>query len=634
MKRIFLILALLLGFSWIVKASDSGKLYLPLNIKKAYDQGTRSYDGNPGAKYWQNHSRYSIQAKFNPSTNILIGHEIIVYKNESPDTLQQLVLRLYQDFFKKGNLRDWPVAVEDLHNGVQIENLKINNRPVDLKNSHPSVRRYGTNLTVLIADTPLVPDGKITLEFNWQLHIPRKTSIRMGTYDSTSFFIGYWYPQMAVYDDIEGWDTYNFSGLQEFYNDFSDYDVTVTVPKNFVVWATGRLQNPSEVLRPKILERYLSAFKKEAIVHVITEKDLQEGNITAANDSNTFHFKAYHVPDFAFATSDHYLWDLSSLKLNTSPVRRVLIGAAYKDSAGHFDHVAEIAKKSVQYYSTEMPTVPFPYPSLTIFNGGGGMEYPMMVNESAINAWSSTVHVTTHEISHSYFPFMMGINERKYAWMDEGWATMLPFTLQHRLAPEYDPIKRTVQRYLQIAGSEYDIPMIVPTIVYGANARVFYRNESYNRPGIAYYLLEQMVGKDQFVKIMQEYIKRWQGKHPGPFDFFFTVNNVLNEDLSWFWKPWFFDFGYPDLALSLNGKKKDEIIVKVQKKGLLPVPICLQVQYADSSEEKIKKSINVWQNGTKAVLIPIKIKKPISQIILGNSHIPDVFKQDNVLKLK
>ncbi len=627
---LFVLSLLLFGVSFSF-GQENASLYVPVNIRKAYQNGTRAWDGRPGTNYWQNHAKYSIRATFDPANNRLNGRETVVYFNESPDTLKVLYLRLYQNLFKKGNLRDWPVSPKDIHNGVQILTVKINGVSVNLKSKKSGIKAYRTNLAIPLKEKPLAPGRQIILDLAWRLHIPRISKLRMGTYDSTSFFIGYWYPQMAVYDDIDGWDQFAYSGLQEFYNDFSDYDVKITVPKNFVVWATGRLQNIKQVFRPQIVKRYHDVFQTESIVHIITESDIRQQLVTAGNDSNTFHFKAVHVPDFAFATSDHYLWDATHL--NVKPDRDVLIAAAYPKDAGNFDRVAEIAKKSVRYYSAEMPAVPFPYPSLTVFNGGGGMEYPMMVNEGAPMLWRSTVHVTSHEIAHTYFPFMMGINERKYAWMDEGWATMLPFALQQRMAKGYDPIAGTVERYLRIAGTEYDVPMIVPTIMYGSNARMSYRNASYNRPGIAYYLLEQLIGKDRFVKLMREYIDRWQGKHPQPFDFFFTVNDVLQEDLSWFFKPWFYGFGYPDLGLQKVKDNSDEVIVKVIKKGMLPLPVKLTVLYRDSSQSVIRKSMRIWQNGEKAFDISIKKDKPISQIRLGDSHIPDLFEKNNVLKL-
>ena len=629
MKKFYFILIFIFTFSFLIAGTN---LPIPVNLQKAYENGTRTFDGRPGPNYWQNHSKYTIEVKFEPATRILEGYEEIIYFNESPDTLYRLVIRLYQDILKKGNPRDWGVSPEDLHDGVKINSLKINGKALNLSDSK-TVQRYGTNLSIRLGQQRIPPKTQVRLEIDWQLQISHKSNIRMGTYDSTSFHIAYWYPQIAVYDDIDGWDTYNYTGGQEFYNDFCDYDVKITVPQNFVVWATGRLQNVDQVLQKKIKKRYLKALKSDEIIHVITEQDLKEGNITANNARNTFHYIAHSVPDFAFSTSDHYLWDLTSVQPGNGR-QRVLVGAAFKKESKDFYEVAEVAKKTILYLSTEMPAYPFPYPSLTVFNGKGGMEFPMMVNDGSSSDRRGMVHVTSHEITHTYFPFMMGINERKYAWMDEGWATMLPFQFQSREAPDYDPVRRTILRYLDVAGSEFDLPMIVPTIVYGANSRSAYRNESYNRPGIAYYLLEQYLGRQRFLKAMHVYMDRWKGKHPMPFDFFFTFNEVCGEDLSWFFKPWFFDFGYPDLALEKISQTEKTLLVKVIKKGTLPIPVKLTVLYQDSSKAYLERSMAAWKGGKSELELQIKKEKPIIQLMLGDEHIPDLIEKNNVLKLQ
>ncbi len=619
-------LVLLLIFLGWTQARDHS-LYVPLNIQKAYANGTRSYDGQPGPSYWVNHAAYQIDVHFTPDTRTISGSETIEYFNESPDTLRKLVLRLYQNNRRFGAQRDWPVAKEDLHDGEQISLLKINDQTIPTENNN-AVRRAGTNMIVRL-DQPLPPRQSIQIAVNWQYVVSHISNIRNGCYDSTSCFIGYWYPQVAVYDDIDGWDQYNYTGLQEFYNDFSDFDVRITVPNHFAVWATGLLQNPEQVFPEKILDRYRQAKTSDQINHIITEQDYREGPVIKTDrPTNTWHFKARQVPDFAFALSDHYLWDLTSLQVEKD--RRVLIGAAFKKESKDFFDVCRIARASIDYYSTTLPGVPFPFPALTVFNGRGGMEYPMMVNDGSAQRRASTVHVTSHEIAHSYFPFYMGINERKYAWMDEGWATMLPFELQHRLAEEYDPIARTVHRYEAVAGSEFDLPMFVPTIVYGSNAfRPSYRNEAYNRSGMAYYLLQRLMGKEKFRQALQEYVRRWHGRHPIPYDFFFTFDQVYGQNLSWFWKPWFFDFGFPDLAIKDVMMNQDGATILIEKIGRLPVPVELNVTFADSTTKQISRGIEVWRSGVSGISLNLPGHKKILSVQLGSDHIPDANKENN-----
>jgi len=453
----------------------------------------------------------------------------------------------------------------------------------------------------------------------------------MGTYDSTSFFVGYWYPQVAVYDDIDGWDRFNFTGMQEFYNDPSDFHVRITVPGGFTVWATGVLQNADKLFSKKILERYNRALKSDTIVHIIRPEDIEDGSILRHDDSTTWVFKARSVPDFAFALSDHYLWDASSLEVDSATARRTFIGAAYKESSNDFKEVAWIARKSIEYFSAEMPGVPYPYPEMTVFNGKGGMEYPMIVNDGSVAKRSGTVHLTSHEISHSYFPFYMGTNERKYAWMDEGWAVMLPFKLQHRLEESYDPVARNTATYTQYAGQERELEMMTPSIVFGNNAfRPTYRIHAYNRPAEAYYFLQDLLGDSLFSAAIKEYIQRWHYKHPIPYDFFFTFDQVAGEDLSWYWEPWFFEKGYPDLAIKDVFEQEGTLQVLIHRNGNIPVPVNLVVTYDDGSTKTVYKTARVWQNGNMGLTIKLKNGKTIRRIELGSKHIPDVNKENNI----
>ncbi|HGY56869.1 MAG TPA: M1 family peptidase [Caldithrix abyssi] len=627
-------LLLVVFITGLLTAGEKTSLYMPLNIQKAYKNQTRSWDGQPGPNYWINRSVYQIDVRFHPQQRLIEGEEQIVYYNESPDTLKEIVLRLYQDFFKKGNARDWSIGNTDLHNGVRLKAIAVNDSSLDLEAEESPIKRGGTNVTIPLSQ-PLLSGGRVHLAVNWSLTISDTVNMRMGTYDSTSFFIGYWYPQIAVYDDIDGWDRFNFSGMQEFYNDANDYDVRITVPAGFVVWATGVLQNAEDLFTDKILKRYKQARNSDAVVKIIRPDDLEEGQILESYDSTVWHYKAKRVPDFAFALSDHYLWDASSLVVDKETGRRTFIGAAYKESSKDFQEVALIARQSIDYFSNEMPGVPYPYPEMTVFNGKGGMEYPMMVNDGSTSKRSGTVHLTSHEIAHSYFPFYMGTNERKYAWMDEGWAVMLPFKLQHRLVETYDPIARNTATYERYAGHERELEMMTPSIVFGSNAfRPTYRTHAYNRPAQAYYFLQDILGDSLFSAAMKEYIARWHQKHPIPYDFFFTFDRVAGEDLSWYWKPWFFEKGYPDLAIKDVFEEEGNLQVLIQRIGNLPVPVNLVITYEDDSSRTLYKTARVWQNGDKGITIKLKNGKAIRRIELGSKHIPDVDKTNNTYVMK
>ncbi len=607
---------------------QSSSLPIPRNIQKAIEKKTRTLDGGAGPNYWQNKSDYTIKAEIDPPARKISGEEKIVYYNNSPDTLKQIVIRLYQNILRKGNMRDFEVNPLDINDGVTVQKLVVDGKQLKTDGTQQGLSRASTNMFVKL-DKPVAPKSKIKIETSWSFIISKISNIRMGTYDSTTFFISYWYPQIAVYDDIDGWDEQNYTGQTEMYNDFNNYDVEITTPTNFTVWATGILQNPEEVFSATIVERYKRAHESNNVVRIIEENDYQNKLVTADKGKLTYKYKAEYVPDFAFATSDHYLWDASTLVVDKQTGSKTFISAAYNKNSKDFYGVAALARKVIESFSTRIPGWPFPYPSMTVFNGQGGMEYPMMVNDSSVPDLLSTVHLTSHEISHTYFPFFMGINERKYAWMDEGWATMLPFDFQTANVPGYDPRSRNTESYNEFAGNEDDVPLI--TLSYGLKG-VSYRTASYRRPGAAYEFLRQTLGDDLFKKCLNEYMNRWNGKHPGPFDFFFTFNEAAGQNLDWYFKPWFFEKKYPDLSLAAKKTGKSKISISITNKGGMPVPVVVKFYYDDGTDEVVlSKKADVWKNGKVVFAESINSKKSVKKVELGTTQIPDAATKDNTV---
>ena len=616
--------------STLMAQSDS--IYLPLNVKNAFNKNTRSYDGNPGSAYWQNRSVYHINVELDPEKSILQGEETINYFNNSPDTLKQIVMRLYQNIYKKGNPRQFAVSVEDLTDGMELNNLEINGKEINLNNRNEVTYSY-TNMYITLP-TSLLPGKSIELKTNWQFHITRHSNIRMGQYGNGNFFVAYFYPQIAVYDDVDGWDKYEYFGAVEFYNDFSDFDVSVTVPSDYLVWGTGTLTNAEKVYKKELYRKYQEAQNTDSVIHLITMADYKKGKLTRGGNKNAWQFHAGNVTDFAFAACEHYLWDATSLVVDSATGRRVLTDAIYPDSALHYDKVAGFARTTIAYLSDELPGFPFSYPHITVFcNGknGGGMEFPMMVNNGIEKDLDGTLGLTFHEIAHNYFPFIMGINERKYAWMDEGWATFLPKVTIERYDTGADYQKRLIKRYLDAAGKETDVPPIIPTAVISANYQSV-RTASYYRPALAYEVLQNILGSDEFQKAIHEYVIRWKGKHPLPWDFFNTIENITGKNLSWFWKPWFLEYGYPDLGLGKIQKRGINTSILVKKIGNMPVPVYLTLIFDDGEAEHIEKSATVWENNNQSVEIVIQSNKSVSEIQLGNDQIPDVDRTNNNFK--
>jgi hypothetical protein len=597
-------------------------LYVPRNMQKPYDMGTRSWDGRPGPKYWQNRATYNIKASITPKSRLLSGEAIIIYENNSPDTLKMIRLKMAHDRYRKGSLRAYDVTPSDVSDeGVRVTDLRYNGQVVDEKKR----TKANTFLDISLKDTPLAPGTKTTLNISWSYTLPAgEDAARECVCDSTTFFVPYWYPQVAVYDDLNGWASHPYNGQQEFYHDFADYDVTITMPAGFQVWATGEWQNAADILTSTYLDRWKKAQTSKDVISIFSEKELQKGGIYKKKAPQSFRFLAKDVPDFAFASSDHYNWDATSVVVDDKTGRRTFVSAAYNTASTDYPQVARIAADGIGLMSNWLPGYPFPYPVMTVFNGNDGMEYPMMCNDVS-TAPNSPMTLTVHEVSHTYFPFMMGINEQNYAWMDEGWAAFFDYLLSDSLS---NHTLGGVRPYSNVAGTENDVPPMVRS----SNLSTAYRNAAYQRPQNAYFSLLDLLGYDTFHRCMTEYMDRWKGKHPLPFDFFNTWNDVSGQNLDWFWKPWFFEWGYPDLAIAgvMPGNTKNGQSIAIERKGNIPVPLHLEMEYTDGSKETVHHSPAIWRDGKTLFRVNGTTGKTLKSVKMGKKTIPDVDNSNNM----
>jgi len=612
-------------------SGQTSELFIPHNFKNAIEKETRSFEGNPGKQYWQNRSDYKISAELLPDSSYLVGDETITYFNNSPDTLNNIVIRLYQNISKKSSVRDWYVGEDGFNDGVKIEYLIINDDTLDLSSNNRNIKIESTNLFVKTPNK-IVPNSSTEIKIGWEFEIQKILRLRMGNYRDGNFYIAYWYPQIAVYDDIDGWDQINYSGTVEFYNDFSNYDVNIKVPEGMVVWATGDLQNGKNVLREDIYEKYLAAKKSDSTIKIIEPSDYNKGIVTAENDCNQWHFIANNVTDFSFATSRSFNWDGASTIVDKNTGRRVLTDVIYKDGTIHYNKAAQYSRSTIDYLSNELPGFPYPYSHVTSYcngNYGGGMESPMIANNGSPYVLGQHVGLIFHEISHNYFPFIVGTNERKYAWMDEGWAAFLPTTLVNKIDVNYDYRKRRIEAYERGAGKETDLPLVIPSYSYKTGS---VRLGFYDRPAAAYYELRDLLGAKLFKKALLEYVELWNGKRPTPHDFFFTFNNIANEELSWFWKPWFYEYGYPDLEIKSVDVTEKNILIGIRKLGNIPTRIKLTLEFEDGTVETISKSSRIWKNDNNFVDINLNTNKKLKMVILGNKYIPDINRNNNLFE--
>lgn len=595
------------------------KLYMPNEFLRAYQNNFRNYNGTPGDNYFTNFSDYKINVHFDPETGKLIGSEEITYHNNSSDSLDRLVVRLYKNLYQKGNLRDFRIDARDLHDGIDLKMFKINGQDYDLSKAF----FYGTNMFAPLQEK-ITPNSTVIITIEWEIVMPQYTNIRNGKYGEGNFMVAYWYPQIAVYDDVFGWDGSMFSGAQEYYNDHSNFDVSITLPAPYIAWATGTCNNYSDVFNSKYLAKIEDALKSNDVVNILTPDDYTRNNILKKSTENTWKYVAEKVPDFAFSVSATHNWDATSISM-PDRVQRVLINAVYADSSVNFHSLAEVSRKIIGYYSFKKPNIYYPYPAMTVFEGGGGMEYPMMVNEGDIKGLCNFYYVTAHELGHSYFPFYAGSSETRYAWMDEGLISYFPRFAVDDLFGTCNIVPDIITNYASISGDFDDMPLMVPSSLY--KNFYSYRNIAYNRPAFAFYILNEYLGDSLFYGALQDFAKKWHYKHPYPYDFFYTFEAYTGEDLSWIWKPFFFEFSKIDFALTeVNFNGGLQIIVT--NEGKMPLPLELKIYFSDGRIQTVKKPVSNWKDTDECeIFIPMS-EQPV-KVEIDASKIPDADKSNN-----
>lgn len=619
MKKAICLLTIII-FSTFLSAQS--ELFTPIEFKNALKNKTRTITGRPGDYYWQNESKYKLSIKIDLNNKILKGTLTAEYKNNSPDDLGEIVFRLYPNFYKSNSSRGRIINEKFINDGTKISSLNINN--IDYFSDDQAVKISGTLMTVSLKNK-LRSGQKADVRAEWSFSLPDGPRLRWGAKDESSYFIAYFYPQIAVYDDIRGWDLSQYTGSPEFYNDFSDFEAEIEVPNGFFVWATGTWSNPEELLQDNVYQKYLTATASDEIINIIAPENLGESLLK----NGVWKFSCKKVPDFAFAFSSNYLWDGVSVEVEEG--RRTFIEAAYSIEATDYSEMADIAKKTVKHYSENFPGVPFPYEKLSVFEGfSGGMEYPMMVNNETFENRNSTVHLATHEIAHTYFPFYMGINETRYAWMDESLANLLSYEIQIALNGEKEPFEKDKKDYFEKAGFEAEVPPMVPSVFLNGWT---YSLASYKRPAVALYYLREALGKEKFDESLREFMYRWNGKHPIPLDFFNTFNDFLWQDLNWFWRPWFYEFGYPDLKLNRVEKNGETLKFTIERAGVLPLPIEIYA-IEDGKEVVIKKeNILIW-NGEESIQTSVSYNGSAKIFAINLNNIPDIDLRNNVYEIR
>ncbi|MDB4922027.1 M1 family metallopeptidase [Mucilaginibacter sp.] len=592
-------------------------LTMPPEIKQAYEKGTRAENGKPGKKYWENHGRYNISVSMAPPNKTISGVEDITYFNNSPDTLRSLNMKLIVNVHRGRT----PTAANAAL-GIMVDDIKINGAKADWDND----KGITTNQMVDLK-SPLMPHDSLKMNIKWHYQLSAGRG-RDGAIDSTSYFLAYFYPRVSVYDDYKGWDVQPHTGGLEFYNDFNDYQLSVTVPKNYLVWATGTLQNPGEVLQPEFAKRLQTSMTSDSTIHVATAQDLANKNITAQNATNTWEWTSTNISDVTLGVSDHYNWDAASVIVDDKAQRRTSIQAAFPDSSNDFHQYVKFAHNSLDWFSHNLPGIPYPFPKTTSFQGYADMEYPMMVNDSHEKDLTFAQLVQDHEIAHTYFPFYMGTNESRYAFMDEGWATTFELLIGtaekgKKVADEFYKQFR-VNRWTH-GPHEKEMPIITPSpdVTFGGG------NNAYGKPSLSYLALKDMLGDELFKKALHTYMNNWNGKHPIPWDYFNSMKSGSGKKLDWFFYNWFYTPYYIDLNLEKAEKTSSGYTLSIKNIGGFAVPFDAIVTCVDGTTDSFHQTPIVWEKDQKAISVKIKTSKDVKSITLDGGIFVDADMKNN-----
>ncbi len=622
-------LSLLFFIVLLYDFSSAQTLYQPRDIQQAYKKDTRSLDGNPGKNYWQNHARYNINITAMPPDRTIKGDETITYFNNSTDTVKNPSIKLFINIHKPGAARDYPAQEDYLTSGVHINAITVNGESIDTIAASKAFTNYRLKLA-----KPLMPHDSMHISFNWHYDVSKQSG-REGMIDSTTYFLAYFYPRVAVFDDYNGWDRMQFVDSHEFYSDFNDYNVTISVPKNYIVVGTGTLQKPETLLQPDVLNRYKQSFNSDATINIVTKENLTAKNVTTQNAVNTWQFIATNVPDIAFGLSDHFVWDGCSVVVDNKTQRRAGAFACYNDTASDYHRVAQYARHSLDWLSHNWPGVPYPYEKTTVFQGYAGMEYPMMANDETYSDTSFSRLVAEHEIAHTYMPFYMGINETRYGFMDEGWATTFEYLIgsadvgRQQADEVYKQFR--IEDMTEDISSDEQIPIVMPGDALTGEG---FGNNEYGKASIGYLAMKDLLGDDMFKKCLQAYMERWHGKHPTPWDFFYTFNNVSGKNLNWFWSNWFFSNNYIDIAVTDVKKSTNGYAVSLKNIGGMAAPVNVIATYENDSMETFHQTPAIWTNDQKQATININTKNKIKNLTLDGGIYMDADESNNTWKSK
>jgi hypothetical protein len=599
----------------------------------------RAADGEPGPKYWQNRADYQLAATLNDQTNEITGSEILTYTNNSPQKLGYLWMNLEQNLFKldsrgtaivpwvnnppKQLSRNWGRG-QDFDAGFKIKSIKM----IGLKGTETDVKFLvsDTRMQVYLPKEVTAAGGQVKLKIEYSFISPNYGSDRMGIQDTKNgkiFQVAQWYPRMCVYDDVYGWNTIPYTGPGEFYLEYGDFDLSITAPANHIVVASGELLNPQEVYTPTQLKRWAEAANSEKTVLIRTAAEVTDpASRPAGKKTLTWHFKIKNARDASWGSSAAFIVDAAKMDL-PSGKKSIAISAYPVESDGvdAWGRSTEYVKKSIEYNSKQW--FEFPYPAATAVAGiVGGMEYPGIVFCGAGAKKGQLWGVNDHEFGHTWFPMIVGSNERMYGWMDEGFNTFInTLSTADFNNGEY---QRKTPGNMHRAGAAFTAPGLETMLSQPANLRE--RNTGtllYSKPGAGLTLLrEQILGPERFDFAFRTYIAKWAFKHPTPDDFFRTIENAGGENLQWFWRGWFLNNWRLDVAVRsvdyVDNDPAKGAFITIDNLEKMAMPVILEIKTVSGKTDRIKLPVEIWERNNSW-----KFKYPSTEAIQSVTYDPD-----------
>ena len=618
----------------------------PIDIPDAYlfaqQRGTRTTDGTPGEDYWQNYASYTLHAELVPETHTVYGSAQITYTNNSPDDLDVIVVELAQNLHKAGTPK---YDITEITGGVDLTKIMANGS--ELGETTATARwiegasgfiNEGTQLYIFPNEI-VESGGTIDLEFEWSFVVPEQgASGRMGRSRDNLYFIAYWYPHIAVYDDVYGWFYDPFLGNAEFYHGFADYELTVTAPREWIVMGTGEFLNPDETLSPIMLERYLGAGTTDETIVIADFDELERATADSDDGKLTWRFVSDKVRDVAFSATLESRWEGSRTPVGdltgNGQTDYTRINTFYRDTAPLWEDQTEYARHSITFLSDYL-NMPYPWPHMTSVEGadiiGGGMEFPMITIIGDYNTAGATrlYGVTAHELAHMWFPMIVSTNERRYTWIDEGHTSY--HTNEANIdffGPDRFDRRDTFSGYLQIAGSDFEGEIMrwsdfhYPGPAYGV--------ASYPKPASVLYALRGVLGDELFMEAHLEVLERWKYKHPYPWDIFNTFEDVSGKDLSWFWRAWYYETWVLDQSIADVYEESGETVILIEDIGNVPMPVHLKVTFEDGSTYNNTYDVEYWLQGQRTKEIRVSEQQEVVKVEIDPEGLfPDVNRQNN-----